>query len=281
MLVNSHKQIHKSLMKGFSHKMTVTYEGKTNKADAVYYLDFSDFQIKEELIKKLGTEYGYFDDETEAFLGKVESNFGELIKEVQNLTKEKKKNPSLSIIFDLNKYEIAIKEYIKYALVRSSKMIHEIKSKSITPQIMPEEFCQSLYTPSNIIKIASGMELKIIENFIDGFMPNLMINESNVNFITSKSCWYSHCWKDGEYQVYIPITERIAIIMFEKRFIERYRLLDGSIGLQSVTKDEMVKTLNELSLRSELNQDGEFLIAKNREDLLALQQKLTNLQKKI
>jgi hypothetical protein len=247
--VNSHIQITKSLLRGFSHD--------TDGGEKVYYLDLSDNAIKEEKIKTLGTEYGYYNEDIEKFLSKeVECKIGDISKLFKDFSKQKNKQ----LIITTEEKE-CINEFFKYSLIRSTYTIKAVNKASF--------FSKSFngYTTNDIFQFAND---SILVNFFEKFDSDILLNKSNVEFVIPRNCFYSAMVTDKPTKYVLPINSRTAFILINKCELSNF-IIDGKHHYLQISDDDVVNSFNKRALVDEKFFNNAFVVANRKKELEDLQ----------
>lgn len=302
MLINSHKQLPKLIMKQFCHQNPTIRDG------AIWVLPFSDMilpspnnqqltrnVVAEVSISDLGTEFGYYDDEVEnAILSKsVETPFAQFINglcKILDSDYEKIDSNRLTQYFTQH-YQI-IYRFLDYNLFRDNKVskrlsnaklkipqdvidiwqknkeidISYINSLSRDEQLLEIKTLTGIdysneYTQNSAIKRIGHMDRHWHEQFFVG----IIINTTELDFIVGKSCNYSCRTKSGEQHLVFPFNPKFAFYLYEKN-----GSASDTLMLQVIRDKRIIDACNKNCIQTEIRKDKEFIIARNKSDLLNL-----------
>lgn len=237
---NSHVQLSQLLMRGFSFK--------TTKGDKVQYLDLNDNSIKEEKVNKLDAIPGYFDEDVEKQLAKIESKFGEVILKFKKFQKTEK-----DIILSRNDFN-TIQCFIDCLILRNEKMSDLSKKSSIILSNFDA-------TPSDVLRWYdyNDESYRILGNR----KTNVLINKTNVDFVLPRNGFYC-VRKNGEYEYILPVNKKVAIIMMDEKLYEEHK--DGDIlEYAYIDLDEEIKKFNNIAYYTEKDMNNKFLIGSETE----------------
>lgn len=248
--INSHIQITKSLLRNFSHR--------TNEGEKVYYLDLLDNQIKEEKVKKLGTELGYYSEEVEKYLNeKVENKIGDVAKRFRDFSKQK-----INELIVTEEDQESIKQFFKYSMIRSGAVIKAANKASYISSFFGG------YTTNDIISFVDDSLL--VSPFME-YYADILINESDIEFVIPRNCFYSAMIKDKPTKYILPINPRVAFILIHNSEFDRY-IVDGKYHYHQINDDDVAISCNRRALFDEKQYNNKFIVANRKKELEDLQE---------
>lgn len=252
-MVNSHIQVPKSLLKNFSKRIIEIKDNLPIKKRCVYSLNLKSKNIDHVDIKELNTELGYYSDKIESQLSIIESEFGECVVAVidfmnQNFNKTNK-------TFEIYKYEQTIKRFILYSIARTKKIKSTIQEKGEFYKEYPE-----YYTHSKIVEKTEEVYNNL--TLLDDYSLTVMYTE-NYQFVLPKYCWYGG-FIDKE-TIVLPFSPKYTFVLFPNKNISKY-LSDGVLGVITCDTEE-VKVANRIALIHEQKADNEFIVAQDEQEL--------------
>lgn len=252
MPLNSHVQLSTFLIVNFSKKHLINNNGYRNKNDMSWILDLKTKIITLDKPKKIGTVYRYYDDKTENMLSSEETKFGEFINKIREWKK-------VGGDFHLSEYEMLLKTFSMLQFLRSSNLQKKLIERNITQNLKPSDIINAYI---------NNPELFPVEEYMADYRINLLVNQSQSNFVLPKCCWFSVLEEDSKHwQMIMPIDPKIAVILYHKDYESRYLLREGKIGLSSIVTDEQVFGLNKYALNSEQNADNDFIVSISEKEL--------------
>jgi len=239
MVVNSHVQITRGILKGFAFKSKDGFK--------VHYLDLNDFNIKEEKIKILGSKSFYYNENNEKYLSDIEGKFGEVAAKIKRFEKGK-----VEKLYLTEKDCRDIKMFFEYAFIRSEKNLKDINKKSLATKIIGDMVHDELID-------LTKLDNSVLSYFKD-FKINIIINKTSKNFVVPRCVWYA--FKKGKYirEMYVlPINNKTGIIMIHK---DDYSNFEDSQGTQylSIKDEKSILNLNEIALNFERNENNQFIV---------------------
>lgn len=235
--VNSHVQLTKSLLRNFSHK--------TDEGEKVYYLDLSDSKIKEEKIKKLGTVYGYYSEDVEKFLSEeVENKIGDVAKRFKDFSKQKREQLTIT-----SQNQDSIKMFFKYSLIRSKYIIREVNKASYFAEFLGG------YTTNHIISFSDD---RVLDDFFENYEVDILLNNSNVEFVIPRNCFYSGMVTGKPTKYILPINPRTAFVLIHKNELNCY-IIDGKHYYPQINDDAVANSFNKRALFDEQHFNNTFV----------------------
>lgn len=244
--VNSHVQLPKVLLKNF----------RTD--DYLYYINTSSNEIIRNSAGKYNTNFGYYSLYFEDYLSKnYESIIVDIINKILPFANKEKR---IITFTNLNK---KINKLFLMALFRNPKYVDEINSYSSFSHMIDGE-----YNPEFLAYIGE----KIGRNYIDGYTPVVLINETNKNIVTIK-CLFSTLKIDGGIQcMLIPLHPKFAITLVPNDY---YKKLIEKQGEETYLKIDDEKNL------LQLNKQLYYFAKYNDDDVIGLKKDLDELIKMI
>ncbi|MDD3041067.1 DUF4238 domain-containing protein [Bacteroides sp.] len=244
-MVKSHTQIPKFLLKGFSHK--------TKDGQKVFYLDLDDLLVKEGKINQLGTVVGFYNKEIEDFLNKnVERPFADLLVEFNEYAKEKRKPLTIS-----RKDNDIIRRFMRYCLLRSDYFLAQVNTQSKL------SFLVGGYTHNDVL---AHVDFFSSNDFLENYNATILINHSDIEFVTLKNCYISAMVEGKQPKYIIPINRKIAIMLISNS--ENIGVKDTyEITPHIVVSDDVMKSINARALFNEIQYSGKFLVCSREKEL--------------
>ncbi len=249
-VVNSHIQIPKSLLAGFSQKEKIQSEKGVEKKDLIYRMNM-DLTIDRLDIQDCNVEAFYFSDSTETILGKYEKDFGEIKKTVGQFQKKKQQDMQLT-----PQQQLQIIDFFCISYLRAPWFTNSVNEKSY--------FSTRFGLDSKDVLIEMFNEWSSTRDLLfKGCKPNILINMTSENFIVTQSVLYPYL-VNGQDHYIIPVNEKCAITMVPD--ISKY-VIDGYLYYQKIENPEQVDTLNKYALDIEFGLNQKAVYAKRRADL--------------
>lgn len=258
---NSHIQIPKLLLKGFSSSIFKKNEmGKNEKPRMVYKLDM-DGNVTQVNIKDVNTEYGYYEDiiETE-MLTSIEIKFGELKTKIM----ESLKNNKDARLFDENDI-IIVKKFCSLCWMRSPSIVSEITKKSLFINLYKN-------APQNVVMYQYFKSPRTTDKYIIGNNLSYVKNETNINYILPQ-LYVIALRRNNIYDYFIPITPKLLI-----RLTTEKTLNENIFYIGNMTETD-VDNLNKWAITFEYKHNHKAIYAKNKEDLERYVDFIKNLKK--
>jgi hypothetical protein len=241
-LVNSHIQITKALLKNFSHK--------TNGIKKVYYLDLHNLEIKEEKIKILGTEYGYYCEEIESFLSKeVESKIGDIVKLFKEFSHGRVQQMEIP-----PEQQERIKLFCRFSLIRSNYVLKIVNDTSVVARIIGG------LSTNNIIPFYDSFDP------FEGYISTVLVNKSNVEFVIPRNCVYSVTVKGKGPQYILPLTPKVAFLLIHSSELINHTF-NGKYHYPVIIDDEIAIRCNKHALFTEKQYNNTFIVASREKEL--------------
>lgn len=247
-IMNSHVQIPKSILKNFAYKA-----GKDGWV--VDYLDLNDNQIKTEKIGKLDTIENYYSEEFEKYLSdNIEGPFGEISKKIRNISSKKIDRPILTI-----NEENVVLDFFEFALRRSNMLIDKMNKYSFKSPITEK-------TLEEIILLSRGQYFK--ECYI-----SIITNKTKIDFIIPRNCFY---WFKSEttnnYYYILPFTPKVAVILMPNEEKTIYSTKEN-LRQQFYVDEYKIRIMNMYALAVEQGINNQFIVG-NKSELIELKENL-------
>jgi len=246
---DSHIQITQGILRPFAHRMVVTYEGKSDKTDAVYVFSLSTGLIREEKIPTFGTKENYYDVDIEHRLSsEIEGPFGLAISHLKDpQTKEKTLE---------NREEVqAIRRYMIFSLIRAQRnhANPQIKSflKGFGKDLAPSQVLKTFLVQKEVVDPFQGMSLALLHN------------DSPVEFVIPFNCLSIANTPRGDL-IFFPFTPKDLLLLSPSD--EDATILD----LGEEKDEERVRSINNFALGTEMV-NTQLIIGKTKDELLRLE----------
>ncbi len=253
--INSHIQNSRFLINEFRISQT---DGQ------VHILNLNDYTLSRKGPRELGTELGYFDDETEKYLStKYEGPLSVL------LSKIKADNNYNITVDDAN----TIADFLVVLFARN-------------PDILPKTYNQTVIakglgitvTPSNIVQICERTDLR--NKFFDDHYPAILVNNTSTNFISSiKGCAFVMNKETKKTTWYLPLTPKLGIFFVNN---EDWEKMFGKATHIDLNEKECIDYYNDLIAQCEIQDMNDalddlhknfYLFSSTKDELLAIKDK--------
>lgn len=245
---DSHIQIPKSLLKGFSSPHYFkNILGKDEKPNMVYKLDMEG-NITLVNIKTENTEKGYYEDEIEStFLPSIEKKFGLLKEKILDFIKGKE----LIITYD---DILTVKKFCSLCMVRSKSFVNDIVKISRFIDVYEN-------TPANVVLYNYWKKPELVDKYITGNNISFIKNETDINYLLPRFYVVGIKQDNGIEDYLIPISPKILIRLTTDKTNEDNVLFSGRMKISDVDN------FNKLSIKREYENNHCAIYAKNKEDL--------------
>jgi hypothetical protein len=301
----SHKQLPKFMMKQFSVEKiekertryyTWCYAFKTLRYELSnsYYMEIRENECSPASIDSLGTKRGYFNDKSEIVLNiNAENEMKELIKKLDINKKNEKK---IIEILNVDKNFNNIKNFICYTLLRQEdalKEIHNLTDKTNKISQIFEKIgeyenkkmdSKEIYNKVNSLDNAKKMEylkkagiskndfkqeLKFVnsdQSLVDTagkLNITFIYNNTELNFMTN-SIGYSYLIINNDVLnplYFIPLNPKILLMI-------RFNKLNQEVSYKQENFEYNIKKINEHIIEDEIKNNNNFIIAKEKIDLI-------------
>lgn len=253
--INSHIQNSRFLINEFRISQT---DGQ------VHILNLKDYTFSRKGPRELGTELGYFDDDTEKHLSmKYEGPLSVL------LSKIKADNNYNITVDDAN----TIADFLVVLFARN-------------PDILPKTYNQTVIAkglgitinPSNIVQICEKTDLR--NKFFDDHYPAILINNTSINFISSiKGCAFAMNKETKKTTWYLPLTPKLGIFFVNN---EDWEKMFGKATHIDLNEKECIDYYNDLIAQCEIQDMNDalddlhknfYLFSSTKDELVAIKDK--------
>lgn len=259
--IDSHIQLPKSTIGKFSQPYSfVNEQGKSERFNGVYCLQKNGV-IELQNIEQANVEHGYYENEIERELSKIESRFmnakKHIIKRVNAQTKSKKLDDYK--VFEISEKDLlAVYKYCSICFVRSPIFVKYVSEVSFSMRI-------GLYenASQNIVLMHYFNNVNEVDSLFKNMGITVLINRSSTNFILPQmGVLFPNNIFNEQACVAIPISTNM-IVMLERPYDK-----DMNIGTICEIKESDVDKFNKLMIRDELLTNVGNIYAKNKEDIL-------------
>lgn len=237
---NNHIQVPKSILESFSFIENIKNDrGFYEKHNMIYQMGMDGVIVKKD-IKDCDAQIGVYSDYKEQQLASIETAFGDIKKKIID---SEKANSELR----LTEEEISlIRLFFMTSLSRSQEYVKQIKDGVILLQFI-----------SGLVDEYIMQEIEK-ETLFDEFMPCIIGNQTDENFILPQRCWYS-LHVNGYALAVMPITPKTALAFYkpDKR---------NGVAFPNTLK-EQIDEMNRYAIYQEFHANKRAVYAKNKEDL--------------
>lgn len=229
-----------------------------------YAYDFAANRIIYSTPTAINTEIDYYSKEAEAYLSKnIETPFGQVLSKLLSV----KEGETINLSDAEEEY---IRGYVYSLFSRDMQMLEDVKKYSRMWEFIDE---QAKHDYSAIIGAIVAKEKKILS----GFELTILKNISDIPFLLPTCGIYTYQMENGEYFAIVPISEDIAIVLFEKSRSYKYKIKDGICLMVAQKKMEF---LNNQAFLSQKQRGYGFLVSSNKNILEALIDNYKTMQNK-
>jgi hypothetical protein len=234
---NSHVQITKALLRAFSEKTDDGYKA--------WYLDYSDWQIKQEKIKVLGTQREYYSQEMEDFLKtEIEGKVGDVFKKIRDFCKQ---NIIDHISFDGVEIQ-NILHFFAYSMLRGKDVLKKTNDSSIFSQ-----FIEGGFTAEHILRIPVPAI-----NYFQEYCPTILKNQTETPFLIPFSCIYTahqHCFPSKRPLWLLPISPKCSLMLYH---LDDRKDHEGKCYI--IDRSDVIDSLNAKAFHDEIVSGSNFLV---------------------
>lgn len=239
-LVDSHVQIPKSILCGFTSK---------ENRNLVYRMNI-DGIIDSCEPKKCNIKHGYYEIKTEKILAEIESKFG-LIKK-----KLLKGNTSLTV-----DEENIIKSFIAFCFARNPYIAKEVERESVYSSFFSVFDVQDV-----LIKLVKNDPLHYYNNLFFGYSLCLAVNNTSSSFIIAQNCVeHIQLYGSNDIMMILPISPKLAICSMKLE-----QEVDG-ILIRHINETGWIELFNKTAIYNEFitpkNNEFKYVYAQKKEDL--------------
>lgn len=244
-VINSHVQITKGLMKGFS------YNGKK-----IWYLDVDSGNIQPGEIKILGTEKKYYSHDIEKELARVvETPFGDIAKLYKDFCKSKFDSFQMT-----TKAENDILRFFYYSMLRS-KLLPQKASVVLGYDVQPDEI------------IIEGKK-RFEESPFASRRISVSKNLSKRGYVLPSCCYYAMPYEnDGiNFSYVMPVSSSAALVAHTEEEYDKHICVKGEESIRHgvAASINVIDYMNKSAYLSELASNKDFVVARKKADLEAL-----------
>ena len=244
MLVNSHVQIPKSVLKQFAYS-----NGQVN------YLDLNNCRIRSCSPKTLGTEFGYYSEAMEQWLSsEIEGPFSELSAQINHFAADGSHDLVLPV-----SVEETCKKYVTASMARSEVALKAFYDKSVTAAFADDQ------ENHDLLVYYSTVNKKGISPLIGDHQMLTLVNHTNRQFVVPRNCFYDINHK-GYSCIIVPISPYCALELVPHDYSAN-NVNGTTVRLGIVDKPEIVEAMNIRALQVEYTYNKSFVASANREEL--------------
>ncbi len=249
--IDSHVQISKAIIKNFANNGSLfSYNINENKI------------IKDDASFNAIENY-YTPELDKEILGALyEQPFGKVRKKIK-LFYDK---INTELVFDKNDIDI-IRKYIKTSMLRGEKTINIAKNESAFSSIIDRNILHEMM-------IRKGLEYNEIDIYLSEYIPTLIINKTDDNFVINKNCFYT-TEIIGMNLFIIPVNPKYVIAMGKENEIVNFR---NKYDCDFIFVNEVasIYNMNNRAYRYEKNVEGNFLLSISEKELNLIQEYVIN-----
>ncbi len=241
--MNSHVQISKCIIKQFRISDS---DGKC------WALDLKTKNIIALGTKKIGTDPGYYDDDTEIYLSsKYETGMGNLIAFL-------KQQYDQNLSFVLSDEQIDILAKFLTELLARDPVVH----KGTEEKAVLSKLAGIKVSPSMVVRTPEKTNLK--DMYFGDAYPVVVFNLSNKKFVSSVKGYSVNSSEETGKSWWFPLTPEIGINYIDnKGFVELYKC----IAVGTADRDIDVESLNDFLSSQEINRKGEYIFGSDKAEL--------------
>ena len=241
--MNSHKHLPKFLLKPFSYRKEILYNGYQNKTEVcdVYICQSRD--IVTENTKKIGTEKDYYSNDAEHYLSTyIETSFANI--------KEKIRHASDYIEFTYDDFQ-TIKLFFLFSVLRTPKYINQLEITLAVPESEVKTPIQEaiLLAMEPVYKL---LDRKFSINSRD--VKIVKIDIVNREFVLPQNVFYFYSNNKIQNAIVFPVQRKYAIMLVEH---EQSKNIPDLLHIKT---DEQVDLFNGCAYLTERNVDNLFLV---------------------
>lgn len=249
--VNSHIQIPKSVLEGFSTSKHILNDKGFYEAHKVIFQMDMEGKICEKDIKETNTQFGYFEDIIEKeVLSTIETSFGNIKAKAIKVIKNIEQGKCLDILIT-EKELSAVKKYCSLCYVRSENFVQQVQRKSIMKDFIANE-------PQNTVIYVYLQYPEIVDSLFNNLDLFVIKNASPINLLLPQcGMIMRQNSTTKEISVFIPISAKICLMLSSGQNLKFVSLMDK----------DFVGKLNKFLIESEFNNNHKAIYAKNKSDL--------------
>lgn len=221
-VVDSHVIIPNSILQHFGYK---TLSGMI-----VDYIDIDSMTIKSKKTKEYGTVYGYYSKFIEDKLNNdFETKIAMITKDIYLFRNKKLDNMD----FTVNKIE-DIYNFFDVTTYRNISLLKQVNEQSLSSILIGE------YTHDQL------MNFVLSENFphvYSGLKFNVIINETDRDFIISDTMISSIYCDNGNELVIMPINKKVCLALMKEEYYKKY-IVDDKLYFMNIDDESEVGKIN-------------------------------------
>lgn len=247
--MHSHKHLPKCLLKAFSYKKEILYNGRQNKTDVCDVYRCQSQEIVTEKIKKIGTEKNYYSDDVERYFSThIEKPFADVKDKIRHVS------DYLELTYDDFQ---AIKMFFLFSVLRTPKYINQLENTLVVAK-------SAIKTPiqENVL-LAMDVAYKLLDrkfNISNRDLKIAKIDLANREFVLPQNVFYFYSNDRIANAIVFPVQRKWAIMLVE------HEQSDNIPDLLHVKTDKQVDLFNGYAYLTERNVDNLFLVG-SREEL--------------
>lgn len=245
--INSHIQLPFSVLRGFSTKENVCNENNMPEThDVIYAMDFDGIIVKKD-IKEVNTERGYYSEQSEEWLSKIETDFGDVKNKIRKLHKG-----GAQAKLSLSHQDVeAVVKYCSSCIIRSEEWHNRLRKK---------------------YGLRKAQDLAIEFYHDEQQEIDKLIHCDNITFIylpqkdaalLLPQCGFAKFVHENGVLVWVPVANDLAIVLTDRKTVTE----DGVFHIGHI-EDEQVNMINMQIIDAENACSKKAVYAKREEDLL-------------
>ena len=256
--VNSHIQIPLCVLKEFSFSEGYKNElGKPERHNFVYHL-CGDKSIEKIKVEQANAEFGYYEDEVEKYLSKLESEFCKVKSYIIKFVKSKQQ-----AFFYKEEDVCIIKQYCSLCWVRSPHFVRQVKTKSLFIDMLANK-------EQNVVIYAYLQHRNLVDDIFKNLNFSVIVNSTNINFLLPQYGIVCVA-KLGLLNVYIPISTKVLLHLSHENYVYAGKINFGIFNETEV--DKFNKTAMEIDFKHNIGS----VFAKHENDITRYNDYIDNL----
>lgn len=259
---NSHIQLPKSILEGFSFQEKITNEmGYPETKNYIYCMDMEGNITKID-ISDANVQHGYYENEVEELFSLFESAFGEVKAKIKAALKSREKG-FLKLSLPQNT-ESVIKKYCALCLIRSEEFVKGIAKKSLFIDVLAN-------TPPNVVAYTYMRKPELVDKLFESKSFSFAFSTATKFILPQRGMYLIS--RSNSFDVYIPISPNIAIVLTEYAVIDN----DGVL-IVGEANDHDVEILNKIGIKTEIKYNQRAIYAQSEDDLIKYRDFLLSLK---
>lgn len=198
--INSHIQLPKSVLKGFSFKEKILNDRQKPESKSYIYCMDMNGKISKIDIKDANTEFGYYENCIEAIFSDIESRWGEIRNGIIEALNNKKQDRVVLKLPD-DTLDI-IKKYFALCVIRSEALVKEVQRKSVFMDCLEN-------SPANAVVYSYMRRPEVVDNLVKNKDYSIMVAPKE-RLILPQSGFYA-VKRDSHFDIIIPISPKYVI----------------------------------------------------------------------